>query len=199
MSVYPVVVALLAVLTFAPCSAALAVQASEALDAHPLAVGDPFPELILSGTLTAEQAASLGMADGSQPLALTDIPAQVLILEVFSMYCPHCQAEAPDTIVLHDLIAEQGLADRIMMIGLGAGNSQTEVDVFREKYGLPFPLFPDFDFTAHKACGAVGTPYFYVIERGADQEGYTVAISRLGRMESPEAFLDEIRAATGLE
>ena len=199
MSAYPAATALLVILTLAPCSAALAARASEAPDAHPLAVGEPFPALTLSGTLSAEQAAFLGVEDPAQPVALNDIQARVLILEVFSMYCPHCQREAPETVKLYDLIAARGLDDRMKLVGLGVGNSQTEVDVFRDKYGLPFPLFPDFDFAAHEACGGVGTPYFYVLLRDDNGEGYTVAVSRLGQMESPELFVDEILAATGLE
>ena len=191
------ILALFVILTLAPCPAALAVEASEAPNAAPLAVGEPFPDLALSGALSAEQAAYLGVEDAAEPVALNDIQAEVLVLEVFSMYCPHCQHEAPATIELYDLIAERGLDGRVKFIGLGAGNSQAEVDVFRDKYELPFPLFVDFNYEAHQACGAVGTPFFYVLER--DGEGYAVAISRLGQMDSPASFLDEIQSATGLE
>lgn len=178
---------------------ALAGQASDAPGAQPLAVGTEFPDMELTGTLTPEQAEELGIENPGPAIHLNDIKAQVLILEVFSMYCPHCQAEAPLTLELYELIAEKGLADQVKMIGLGAGNSQSEVDIFRNKYGLPFALFTDYDLVAHQACGAVGTPYFYVLLREPGQENYTVVISSLGRRDSAQAFLQQVLDATGLK
>lgn len=175
---------------------ALAGQASEAPGACPLPRGQAFPDVHLAGTLTAAQAACLGLASTRTPIPIGDIRAEVLIVEVFSMYCPFCQKEAPVVNELRERIASRGLADRIKIIGLGVGNSDLEVDVFRKKYGVSFPLFSDADFTVHKAVGQVGTPYFYVLRR-TDGGPFAVLESNLGCMASPEAFLDSILRALG--
>jgi peroxiredoxin len=177
---------------------ALAVEASESLTANALQKGKTFPNLALTGKLTGEQAAALGLTSDKMPVPLDAIKAEVLVVEVFSMYCPHCQKEAPEVNALQALVARRGLDNRIKIIGLGAGNSEAEVEIFRQKYHIPFPLFADADFVAHKAVGEVGTPYFYVLQRKSGQKNFTVLDGSLGRMDSPEAFLKGIVRQGGL-
>lgn len=178
---------------------ALAGGASESPSADPLAPGAVFPNLSLTGTLTEEQATALGLAGTNTPVALDALKAEVLIVEVFSMYCPFCQQEALTVNALQDLVNRLGLAERIKLIGLGVGNSEAEVSIFQKKYHIPFPLFVDPEFTAHKAIGEVGTPYFYVLRRKAGHKDFTVQSGTLGRMASPEAFLTEVVRKAGLK
>jgi peroxiredoxin len=176
---------------------ALALQASEAPRSHPIAEGSAFPDLELNGNLSAEQAAYLGLATGKTE-RLSKIKAPFVLLEVFSMYCPHCQREAPVMNEFYKLIAQRGLAEKIKVVGLGAGNSLAEVEIFRAKYGLLFPLFSDPDLIAHQAVGGVGTPYFYLLARDPKTGALTVKLGRLGRMDSPEQFLGDLVSAAGL-
>jgi hypothetical protein len=97
---------------------------------------------------------------------------------------------------LHKLIQDKGLSDKLKLVGLAAGNSPFEVNVFKEKYAITFPLLPDKDFTAHKALGQVGTPFYYVLKR--EGTGFAIVDARLGRVSSPQAFLDEVIAKTSL-
>ncbi|MBF0481503.1 MAG: TlpA family protein disulfide reductase [Desulfovibrionaceae bacterium] len=188
----------LLMLVLTAASAALALQASEAPQSRPIPEGSAFPNLKLSGNLSAEQAAYLGLAASDKNPRLSKIKAPFVLLEVFSMYCPHCQREAPAVNELYSLIERRGLAGAIKLAGLGAGNSLAEVEIFRAKYGLLFPLFCDPELTAHQAVGSVGTPYFYLLAKDKKTGAFTVKLSRLGRMDSPEQFLDELAAAAGL-
>lgn len=183
---------LLAILLL-PAAHALAGGASLSATSAPLADGTAFPDLSLSGELTPEQAAYLGVK-GNGPYSLNAIKAPVLIVEIFSMYCPFCQAEAPVVNGLYQLIGQNDLDDKVKLIGVGAGNSDFEVDVFKKKYEVNFPLFSDLDFVAHKAAGEVGTPFFYALRKNASG-GYDVVMSSLGRMDSPETFLAAVRKA----
>lgn len=175
--------------------AVLAGEASESPGAAPLPVGATFPDLPLGSALSPEQRAYLGIAKKEGPVSLADISAPVVVVEIFSMYCPHCQKEAPLVNDLFDLLEKGGHADKVKLLGIGAGNSAMEVDIFRAKFEPRFPLVPDQDFTVHDACGRVGTPYFYVLARKPGEAAYTVAISRLGRMDSPESLVNDILAA----
>ena len=185
-----------AVLVLAAAVPALAVKASVAPGAHPLAVGDPFPDVPLPGTLSPEAATYLGLAAGRAGQPLSKVAAEVLVVEVFSMYCPFCQAEAPEVNALFALIDKRGLSNRVKIIGIGAGNSDTEVDIFRKKFKVPFALFSDAAFAVHSAVGQVGTPYYYVLKK--TPQGFTIVAAHLGLIHSPADFLKDVTAKAGL-
>jgi hypothetical protein len=74
------------------------------------------------------------------------------------------------------------------MIGIGVGNSTFEINHFRKHYSLLFHLFPDEDFTVHKAIGEVRTPFFIIAALGPDGNG-RILWTGSGNMESPETFM----------
>lgn len=194
-SVWAVVAAFCAVL--AAAVPALAVEASEAPRSHPLAVGGVFPDVTLLGEIGPEAATALGVPAGKGPTALDAVRTEILVVEIFSMYCPYCQKDAPTVNALHELITKRGLANRIAVIGVGAGNSDTEVGIFRKKFGVPFPLFADAEFRVHGAAGQVGTPFFYVLKKRPDGR-YRIVEASLGVITSPEAFLSGITRVAGI-
>ena len=115
--------------------------------------------------------AYLGLAE-SGSFDPTTITGQLLIIEIFSMYCPHCQREAPAVNRLYQAIeASETLRGRVKMIGIGVGNSAYEVDHFRKHYQIAFPLFPDEDFIVHKSVGEVRTPFFIITAIGSPDKG----------------------------
>ncbi|MEJ2037411.1 MAG: redoxin domain-containing protein [Desulfosarcinaceae bacterium] len=128
-----------------------------------------------------------------------ELRAELVIIEIFSMYCPFCQREAPKVNALFNLIqADKQLSPRIKMIGIGVGNSGFEVDYFRKSYKIEFPLFPDEDFKIHKLCGEVRTPYFIGVKNTPGQKPIVI-YTHLGGFESPRGFLDEMLKRGGLE
>lgn len=198
--VFPIVVTLLVGLSaLTGAYLAQAMRASESPNSKALAAGTLFPDVTIVGDLRGNQSEYLGVDPMPGKFALHGLKAPVVILEIYSMYCPFCQEEAPVTKELYALIQRRGLADKIKLMGVAAGNSQVEVDIFRDKYGIGFPLFPDPEFEVHKACGEVGTPFFYVLEKDGNAGGYVIRLTHLGRMDSPESFLDAVLAGTGLK
>ena len=173
-------------------------NASESPNSTPLAAGTLFPDVTIAGDMSGKQADYLGVDSMPGKFALHGLKAQVIILQIYSMYCPFCQEEAPTMKTLYRHIQERGLADKIKLFGVAAGNSQLEVDIFRDKYGIEFPLFPDPEFTIHQACGQVGTPFFYILEKDSRAGGFVVRHTVLGRMESPEALLRDVLKHTKL-
>ncbi|PKN42716.1 MAG: TlpA family protein disulfide reductase [Deltaproteobacteria bacterium HGW-Deltaproteobacteria-18] len=173
---------------------ALAIEASDSATSHPLPVGSSMPDLLLRGELSQEHLTHLGL-ESPAPRHLSELSAKTVILVAFSMYCPHCQREAPALNELNALIASRGLSENVKLIGVGIGNSDFEVQVFRDKYAITFPLFSDPDFTVNKEIGEVGTPFFYVLSMNPDKKEIRVVKTLLGRMESAESFFDQAMKA----
>ena len=87
--------------------------------------------------------AYLGIEAGKS-FRLDDIQADILLVEVFDMYCPHCQREAPNVNRLYrHIAADPRLAERVKLIGIGIGNTAYEVGLFAKTFDVPFPLFAD--------------------------------------------------------
>lgn len=159
--------------------------------------GERMPDLAVNGTLSAEAAEYLGLPVGTVGFRLSEVRAEFLLVEIFSMYCPHCQHEAPRLNELFRRLPDSPLAGRLKVLGVGVGNSDFEVDFFRKEFQVPFPMFPDADSKAYEAVGRVGTPTFVLLRPGSlDARGLSVLFSQEGTFESPEEFLGRlVRAA----
>ena len=130
---------------------------------------------------------------------IPQIKAQVVLIEIFSLYCPQCQKIAPGIEELYQIIEnDPDLKDKIKLIGIGAENSFYEVEVFKKTYHTTFPLFPDNDFTIHKALGDVRSPYFIAIKINKNGT-HEVVHSDLDSFKEAHAFLELIINASGLK
>ncbi|MFZ2446097.1 MAG: TlpA disulfide reductase family protein [Syntrophobacteraceae bacterium] len=157
--------------------------------------GSVFPDLSLPLPQKIDERNYLQVEEG--PFKLSQVKTEVLIVEIFSMYCPYCQKEAPNVNGLFEaLAANPKLKSRVKLIGIGAGNSSFEVNAFRNLYRIEFPLLPDGDLAIHKQLGAVGTPYFFVLRNKAPGR-LEVIYSQVGSFGDPAAFLDMIAAKIG--
>ena len=87
---------------------------------------------------------------------------------------------------------------KIKLIGIGAGNSASEMEVLRKTYTIPFPLFPDKDFTLHKVLGEVRTPYLIAIKINNDRT-HQVIYSEQGMFQEAESFLQILTTISGLK
>jgi thiol-disulfide isomerase/thioredoxin len=164
----------------------------------PPAKGSRLPPINLPIPKDPVEKKYLGLS-GSGFFRIPQIKAQVVIIEIFSMYCPQCQKIAPEMDEFYHLIEnDPNLKNKIKLIGIGAGNSCYEVEVFKKTYHTPFPLFPDGDFTIHKALGDVRSPYFIAIEINKDGR-HKVVHSELDSFKDAHAFLELMITASGLK
>ena len=158
----------------------------------------PLPDFKLPIPEQAADKEYLGLTT-SGPFTIAQIKAQVVIIEILSMYCPYCQREAPEVNRLYEIIENNpDLKSRIKLIGIGAGNTPFEVQVFKKKYSVPFPVFSDEDFTLHKAFGEVRTPFFIGV-RINDDKTHRVFHAKLGGIEGADSFVKLILRLSGLE
>jgi thiol-disulfide isomerase/thioredoxin len=160
--------------------------------------GEVLPVMNLPTPKNPDERSYLGLS-GSGLFKIPQIKARVVIVEIFSMYCPYCQKDAPGVNELYRLIENNAdIKNKIKLIGIGAGNSSYEVEVFKKTYNVPFPLFPDKDFTIHKACGEVRTPYFMVVKINEDGT-HQIVHNQLGGYPGAEPFLELVLKASGLK
>jgi thiol-disulfide isomerase/thioredoxin len=164
----------------------------------PPAEGTQIPKLILPAPENPEHRRYLRL-NGGESFQVSQIKSSVVIIEIYSLYCPHCQNEAP---LLNDLYQaieqDERLKGTIKIIGIGIGNSPFEVEVYRKTYNVLFPLFSDNEFTIHKSLGEPRTPYFIAI-KVSDDGSHKVVYSKLGSIKEVNGFLKMIAELSGFE
>jgi protein-disulfide isomerase len=72
---------------------------TEAVSKTPLK-GGVFPSIKLPMPKTSNEKRYLGVSDGGF-FRILQIEARVVIIEIYSLYCPHCQAFAPEVNALY--------------------------------------------------------------------------------------------------
>ena len=99
--------------------------------------------------------------------------------------------------VFQELENHPQLKERVKIVGIGAGNSDFEVNFFRKTYGIEFPLFSDGDLIIHQTLGEVRTPYFFGVRIYPDRT-HRVFYSQLGGPGDANRFLERILVKSGL-
>jgi len=134
-----------------------------------------------------------------QMLRLSDLRGQVFIVNLYSWFCAPCQEEAPALRALDARIASAGpggLAGRVRLVGIAAGDDWNLVQSFRQRHGLVFPLFADPELALHGQLGGLPVPFTWVVRREAD--GFRVLFTLSGALTgTPAQFLDRVLAAAG--
>lgn len=175
----------------------LVLAGGQALAAKPKA-GDILPDLEVKDLVQPQDAAYLGLAPGTKSFRLSQIKAEALLIEVFSMYCPSCQADAGAMNDLFEQLAGDARSKGLKVIGIGAGNSPFEVNFFRKKYKSPIPMYQDADFALHKVLGNVGTPSFFVLKPRTGGKGFDVTFFQEGASKDHEALRKAVLEAAGI-
>jgi len=152
---------------------------------------EPASALMLPAPSDPDQRLYLGI-DDRETFSLDDIRAEVVLIEAFSMYCPHCQHEAPNVNRLYRRIADDPLlAAKVKMIGIGVGNTRYEVDAFRKRFEVPFPLFPDRSRLLARRLEVHVTPTFVAFADGSDGRRHPI-LRAPGPLGDVEQFLTRL-------
>ena len=158
-----------------------------------------FPSLDLHGVLLPApvleaETAYLGLGPLRESFSLDRVKTELIVIEIFNMYCVHCQREAETVNRCIGLIARAGLDGKVKFIGVGRTNTPLEVETFRKKYDVPFPLFPDTDRAISERFGAqkAATPHFIFLKRSGEGALAEVIFEKTGRFKGPQSFFDEI-------
>ena len=133
---------------------------------------------------------------GAGLFSVDQIKADIVIIKLFSVYCPLCHKDAPKMNQLYAKIESNAeLKGRLKLIAIGAGNSVQQVAQFREEYGLKFPVFADGDASIHKRLGSVKFPYYMGVKLDGDHSA-RIFYARLGQIKDTDTFLQSILRAS---
>ncbi|MBU6402534.1 MAG: TlpA family protein disulfide reductase [Verrucomicrobia bacterium] len=116
-------------------------------------ISTPAQIVLPTPTNTADRA-YLGLPGSATTFTLDEAQAEVLIVDLFDMYCHVCQTEAPRMRQLVQEVQTRGLAGRVKFLGLGVGDTPLEAATFRREFQMPFPVFPDRKRTLARALGS---------------------------------------------
>lgn len=93
--------------------------------------------------------------------ALTDYRDQVVLVNNWAIWCPPCKAEIP---TLEDYYKAHS-ADGFVIIGIEAGDPQSEVSQFVKSSVITYPIWIDLKNASLRAFGSSGLPTSFVIDR----------------------------------
>jgi len=130
---------------------------------------------------------------------ISQIKAKGVLIKIFNLYCPICQSTASAMAEMYHRIENNpDLKNKIKLIGIGAGNNLLEIEVFKQTYNIPFPIFPDENFKIHQALGEVRTPFFIALKMEKDGS-HEIVYTHLGGLTDARAFLDLMVEAYGIK
>jgi peroxiredoxin len=114
----------------------------------PIAVSFPAPELNLTDI------------DGN-PVGLSKIAGQVVLVNNWAFWCPPCRAELPELQAYYDAHRQQGFT----IIGIEAGDEKKDVDYHVKLFKLTYPIWLDPQDASLSAFQNFSLPNSYVIDK----------------------------------
>jgi len=127
-----------------------------------ISVGMDLPQFKLDAPSSEKDKLYLGLKN-SKDFSLSEIPAKLIVFEIFSVYCPHCKKNAGKLNKLYNLIQQDSeLSQGIKMIGLSTGAPHDKTVKWKETLKVPFPLFSDPYTKIHKKFGQPPVPVTFV-------------------------------------
>jgi peroxiredoxin len=148
-----------------------------------LPIGRPAPDFALPA------------ADG-QTYSLGQFKGNVVVLEFFAPWCPHCQADAPMFNELYDAYREKGVQFlAVSATPFGRNYSQTNQDPitmediiwFRDTFGVKFPLLFDKEVKVGKDYGVAFYPTVYIVDRNGNVASIPTGTYTIGADGRPES------------
>jgi thiol-disulfide isomerase/thioredoxin len=158
--------------------------------------GDYFPEIPLQTPSNSAERIYLGLPEG-KTFTFKEIKAELVLVEILSVYCASCQSQAPSYNKLYDLIENDPKSKgRIKMLGIAVGNGDLEIADFRQRYKIPYPIVPDPQFVIHAATGGSRTPFSIFVRQDSSAGKGLVADTHLGTDHEVERLFEHLAALT---
>jgi hypothetical protein len=159
-----------------------------ASDAEPVASGMDLPQLTLQAPESADSQQYLGLK-GPEPFSLSEIPAKLIIMEVFYILCLDCQKAAPSVNTLFGFIQnDPELSKNVKMFGVGMRSDHKKLRTYQASFHTKFPLLPDPENEVFTKLGEPKIPFLMLIN-----DTGKVLLTHHGQIKDVDAFFSEIK------
>ena len=156
---------------------------TEAEATKTISTGMSLPQFTLDAPSTETEQKYLGLTE-REPFSISQVPARIIVLELFGIYCPHCRKQAPELNKIYNFIKnDPKLSNGIKMVGIGAGADTKQVGSWKTTLHVPFPLFPDPKTTIWQKFGKPGVPCTLIVSNAGK-----VLATHFGHTEDIEEF-----------
>ena len=124
-----------------------------------LLLAEPPADPIRPGQLAPDF--QLPRLDGGPPVSLAGLRGRVVLLNFWATWCGPCEAEMPAMQRLYQELA----GPEFELIAISVDASREEVDAFRQRLGLSFPIALDPEKRVSNAYQSYRYPESYLIDR----------------------------------
>jgi len=157
-------------------------------EATTLSQGTKLPSIRLSSPSSADSLHYLGLTS-AEPFTLSQIPSKFILVEILSVFCHHCNKQAPAINRIYQYIQEdKNLAKNIKMLGIIVVGDQKAVDAFKTAYRVKFPLIPDPKMQIFAELQNPSVPVLLFANRQGD-----ILLSHSGYLGDADVFFGKMR------
>ncbi|MBN2466971.1 MAG: TlpA family protein disulfide reductase [Deltaproteobacteria bacterium] len=143
----------------------LCLSIGRAVTAEPLSAGMPLPQFLVSAADPEEARPYLGL-EKVHDFSLSQIPAELIFVPVFSVLCLDCQKQAPDLNKIYQLIQQdEELSKNIKMIGVGVKSDRKQLLAYKATFHVRFPLLFDPQNEIFDKLGEPAIPFLMLVNR----------------------------------
>lgn len=154
--------------------------------------GARLPELTLPAPMGPEALAALGLRDDAVDFRLSDLKADLVLVEIIGVYCPQCFKQAPGFNGLYTRMNRGKNKGRVAMFAVAAGGTEPEVESLLTSGQYQFPIVSDATYSIHKRLGEPKTPFIIICRPDG-----SILYTHLGVITDIDGFYSEIKSLLG--
>ena len=156
--------------------------------------GDLFPKIALQPPVDPKDSAYLGIS-GDKPFMVSDVKADLLLVEIMNINCSACQRQAPFYNKLFNLIeTTPETKGRIKILAIGAGSPDKYIKEYRDYFKAPYPIVEDPDLVIYNAIGKSAVPLAIYVRPFLEDKKGVVAGTHEGMNEDYEGMFQDMKA-----
>lgn len=129
------------------------------------------------------------------PFKLSDVKAQMVVIELMSSTCPHCQASAPTVNnVYKEMQTDPGLAD-VKFFALSLSDNKLGLETFRKAFKTVFPILLDENHGITNSIKGLSTPTVIMV---STKSGKVLSVHQ-GEIQDADGFIKQVKFVKALE